>query len=222
MSRVTFARRGITEQRMIAELVRGALARHKTDDGIMAMLAAYDVTDIRELPAIKRLVRELEHSEVGGRTNMDVFLDYRREQLDVIKDLDEFVEDINKGEAHKSAIPTALRAKSDIIERILKAGQDLGVISRKPLEGVLLGGIVVGELDDNAIREKANEIQGRFAELTGAVSRGLLPAGFKFTKTPEEVEGAVCGEPEDDDEDDDEKRPLKRDPRKRPIRRRPT
>jgi len=103
----------------------------------------------------------------------------------------------------------------------LKAGQDLGVISRKPMEGVLIGGIVVGELDDGTIIEKANEIQQRFAELTGSVRRGLLPAGYKFTKTPEEVEGSVFGESEDDDEDD-EKKPLKRDRRKRPIRRRPT
>ena len=215
-------RRPKDEQRALIAIVRQWVAERKPDSEMLDMLTAQGI-GVRELATLKRLAEDEERAEVEGRDGMQVFLEYRRDQLQVVKALDDFVEKVKGENSYLNAVPGALRAKADVIDRVLKAGQDLGVITRKPKESVFLGGLIVGEMSDSQIADKLSEINAHLARIARAADAPMLPAGgYSFTRRPDKREGAVDDEKTVEAEAGtvkDEKPSRKG--RKRPVRRRP-
>jgi len=214
-------KRSAEERRLLVELTRQALAEHKGDQEILnEVLARFDLDGIRELTTLKRMVRDEERGEIEGRSAMDSFLDYRRDMLAVARKLDEFVEDLSGKDVHQGAIPTALRAKADIIDKVFTRGQEAGVIQGRAAGpgGVLVGGLIIGDLSDADIVKHLHELQAGFRELVKRVSAPMLPGGYRFTKSPEELgEDVVDVSPAPAKAEPEKKRSR----RKRPVRRRP-
>lgn len=59
-----------------------------------------------------------------------VFAEYRQRQLQCARELDDLCEIFRKSKQF-SALVNAVKARSDILDRIMKTGQDLGIIEKK-------------------------------------------------------------------------------------------
>lgn len=83
------------------------------------------------LMTVERYVQEedREHwSETDPRT---LFATYREQQMQVVRELEDLAEVFRGGRQH-SALVASLKTRADIVDRIVKTGQELGVISKQP------------------------------------------------------------------------------------------
>lgn len=89
---------------------------------------------------------EVRHS---GRKASQVFADYTLRSNRHVKQLDGVFDLAASPDGNLSAAVAAVRAKQDILDRVIKAGQDLGQISKRPQEHTLL----VATLDDAGLQD---------------------------------------------------------------------
>lgn len=86
-----------------------------------------------EYTATKRLLFERETAQLKTRTSYDHYLDYFFAQRSIINELQIISQAASDGPRPSEAV-SSLKAMSDITDRILRVGQDLGVIDRKAIE----------------------------------------------------------------------------------------
>lgn len=84
---------------------------------------------LQRLAAVERFVRQEERRIHKSRDTYVVWTEYRLQQLQCAKELEDMAEIFRSTKQH-NAVVTALKARSDIVERIVKMGQELGVIDR--------------------------------------------------------------------------------------------
>lgn len=99
---------------------------------------------------LKRKMYEVEGDRIRGRSIEETFIDYMTDQRACVKELD----DIAKAFAGNqlSAKVGAIRAKSDIVDKIVKFGQDIGLIDRRPEEKRILAGVMVADMSNKQLR----------------------------------------------------------------------
>ena len=78
----------------------------------------------------KELYRQ-ETAEMYNLTTEDVYLEYKWRQMQCIKELDAVIELSKKEDNHNAALG-AIRTKSDIIDKLVKIGQSMGVLDSAP------------------------------------------------------------------------------------------
>lgn len=100
---------------------------------------------------LKRELYRQERAELQNKTAEDIFMEYVFAQKGCIKDL----EDAMKGipENQPNALIGAIRAKSEIHDKILKTGQAIGVIAKEPERKVIIQGHVIAQMDNNSLRK---------------------------------------------------------------------
>ncbi len=151
-TRVSTARYGITElRRRIAEL-KVKLAEGKTDLECCEELEL----NVQEYNTLKREMYAQEKIELIGKSTEEVFVDYIINQKKCIKDLDELIP-LFKGGNQPNAIVGAVKAKSDIFNKIIETGQTFGIIEKIPEKKQIVGGIMVAQLDNNELRRLITE-----------------------------------------------------------------
>ena len=91
-----------------------------------------------------------EEMDLVGRRTEDVFIDYVMRTRANIRQLDDILEDLRMTK-QGSAMVGAVKAKQDLMDRILNRGQEFGLIEKKPDRSQV--GIVVANMDDLALRE---------------------------------------------------------------------
>lgn len=120
----------------------------------------------RITPAIyNELKRELfrqGQAELNGRTAEETFLEYSWAQQQNIQDLDQLI--IDAGQQANAKLG-AIRAKSEIQDKILKTGQDMGIIAREPERKLILHGHVVADMSDVQLRKLIATELGVFARV---------------------------------------------------------
>lgn len=105
-------------------------------------MCEYLYVDAKELSKLKKEVYFEELSVHRQMTNEELFVQYKLQQMEVVKDLDVIVERF-KGSKQLTALAAALKAKSDIYNEIINKGYEFGVIDKTPDKSALL----VGNLD---------------------------------------------------------------------------
>lgn len=119
-----------------------------TDEEIMTMLGISTVGRYNEL---KRELYRQEAAEVTNKTVEDIFLEYKWAQEKCMRDLDDAMKGIPENQPN--ALIGAIKAKSDIIDKVLKTGQEIGVINKEPERKVIIHGHVVAQMDNNSLRK---------------------------------------------------------------------
>lgn len=118
--------------KMKADVLRAAFAKlrvcliEKTDDNGIAEELGLSWEDVQEL---KRRFHDHESEIVRARSTEHTYIRYVIEQRQNLHDLDEIIKDYEK-QKNVAAIVSAIRAKSEILENILKTGQELGLVER--------------------------------------------------------------------------------------------
>ncbi len=105
-------------------------------------MCEYLYIDVKELSRLKKEVYFEELSVHRQMTNEELFVQYKLQQMEVVKDLDVIVERF-KGSKQLTALAGALKAKSEIYNDIINKGYEFGVIDKTPDKAALL----VGNLD---------------------------------------------------------------------------
>jgi hypothetical protein len=97
-----------------------------------------------------------------------VFASYRDQQLQIAGELEDLTE-VFRGSKQFSALVTALRTRADVLDRIVKTGQELGVIHKASKHVEVSAKVDVTQLD---VKELRVHITKQVAE----IERLLLPA----------------------------------------------
>lgn len=139
------------------------LMEGSTDEEVMTLLGISTVAKYNEL---KRELYRQESAELTNKTVEDVFLEYKWAQEKCMKDLDDAMRDIPENQPN--ALIGAIKAKSDIIDKILKTGQDIGVINKEPEKKVVIQGHVIAQLSNAELRQmiaqETNALAGALAK----------------------------------------------------------
>ncbi len=134
-----------------------------TDEEIMALLG---ITTVGRYNELKRELYRQENAEIQKKTTEDVYLEYMWAQQKCIDDLKDAMKMIPENQPN--ALVGAIKAQSEIHDKILKTGQDIGVISKEPERKVIIHGHVVAQMDNTSLRkliaQETNQLAGALAK----------------------------------------------------------
>lgn len=103
-------------------------------------------------------------SETDSRS---IFASYREQQLQIATELEDLSE-IFRGSKQFSALVSSLRTRADVLDRIIKTGQELGVIHKTPKQIEVSGNVDVTQL--NAV-----ELRAHIVHQVEEINRLLVP-----------------------------------------------
>lgn len=154
------------KKRFKADVTRAKLAELKL--WIMDGLTDLEIQEKmgETVTVFNELKRELYRQETArmlSKTTEDVYLEYQWAQAKCLADLEGMITSI-QGETdskQQNALVGAIKAKSDIIDKVLKTGQDMGVINREPERKINIHGHAVINMTNTDLRKAiTQEMQG--------------------------------------------------------------
>ncbi len=150
--------------------------------------------------SIEKYVQDEDRRLWSETDSRSVFAAYREQQIQVASELEDLSE-IFRGSKQFSALVSALRTRADVLDRILRAGQELGVIHKTPKQVEVSGTVDVTQLS-------ATELRVHITRQVEEIERLLVPAGGEqghpAAAVMRQLEAsfsrpeAVEGEPEDE------------------------
>ena len=161
------SKRSRKEVRRLKAEIRGYLADGALDRDIASELEI-GMSDLRNL---KRQLLTDELEEITTDTPHEVWAKYRIRMSGCIGDLDEIIsiaKGDGEGEPPKGGLAAAVnatKAKAQILDGILKKGQELGVIHREPEKKVVIGGISVSSASIKELRELVDSRRKKVEEM---------------------------------------------------------
>lgn len=143
---------------MLLATLRIALQEGKTDTLIQEEMAL----DTGDYNALKSELYEQEKTDINNKSVEDVFIDFTHRMEGCIRDLNGI---ISNAKANHNAVVGAVRAKADIINRIIDRGQEFGLIEKIPEKKQIVGGILVAQLPNKELRELIMKQTGEMGKL---------------------------------------------------------
>lgn len=101
---------------------------------------------------------------LNNRTTEQVYIDYQISQRKNIEDLDSLIEHYKTIKQH-SALVSAIKAKSEIADKIIAKGQEFGFIEKKPERKEIVAGLMVTQLSDKELKGAITGIAGGLDKL---------------------------------------------------------
>jgi hypothetical protein len=105
-----------------------------------------------EVDALKKKFYDHEASIVRGESTEHTYVRYLIDQRACIADLDKIISDYEK-QKNVSAIVSAVRVKSEILDRMIKLGQDFGLVERKAEGKSLAAGDAIRNMGASEIKQ---------------------------------------------------------------------
>jgi len=171
--------------RVALSKLRVCLVDKKKDDEICKDLGL----TWEELLELKRKFYDGEAEILRGRSTEHTYVRYVLEQRQCMTDLDKVIKKAHEG---NSSYVSAVRAKSDILDRILKTGIELGLVQRLADGGGYAAGEAIKSMNNKEFRgyiiqeiQVLNQMMVRFGDTTIMdVEVGPLYEIKKQPKTP--------------------------------------
>lgn len=108
--------------------------------------------DAEDFAAIKSAMFDAKAEEIRSMPEEHMYVRYIIEQNINIKDLTEIIKGFDPEKKSHNAIVGAIRARSEILDKIIAKGQEFGLIKKTPTRKEIIAGVVVGELSDNQLK----------------------------------------------------------------------
>jgi hypothetical protein len=140
------------ERQLLADFAIG-ISRGQTRDEIISELGitsnTYDILHTKYFTQVDK--------EQEGKSSLRIFSEYVTSQDELIRTLWKFTDSSSKDSEYRNAqaFVAAVRAQSDIRDRIIKMGQELGVIVRTPEKILVIDGADARDMDTNELRHQA-------------------------------------------------------------------
>lgn len=137
-----------------------------------------EARDVLELtPVLYRRLKEKmflwEAERVRGKTTDRVYLEYVIEQRACIAELTEISRRFDKA-GHYNAALGAIRTRSDILDKIIKLGQEFAILEKRPEEKRVIAGVVVAQLSDVQLKQAITVELAGLNKLVEAYGEGKI------------------------------------------------
>jgi len=99
--------------------------------------------------------------EIRDKTVGEVYVEYMLNQIDCIRDLEKMCKKFDRVK-HYSALVSAVKARSDIHDKIIKMGQEFGILEKRPERKEIVAGVLVAKMDSDQLR---NTILGELTNM---------------------------------------------------------
>lgn len=139
---------GHTHTRAKLAEIRLGLALRKTDLQIANELR---LTPHRYNTLKKELIQQ-STADLYNTTPEELYIEYSWQQSKCISDLEEVIK-IGIEAGSLTAATSAIKAKSDILDKIIKMGQDIGVLVKEPEKKFVIHGHAVATMEINELRK---------------------------------------------------------------------
>ena len=129
--------------------IYGRLLDGETDGEIMDSMGL----DVQEYHRYKENLYQLKTDELKERPPEYVYVDYVIQQTDNLQKLTNIIDDMMRVKEHTSVLIGAIRAKSDIHDKLIVKGQEFGLIKKVPSRKEIVAGVTVSELTNDDLKK---------------------------------------------------------------------
>jgi len=143
--------------------VYGLLTNGQTDLEIMDELGL--TTD--EYQIVKNAMFDVKAEELRTKSREHTYVEYLIEQRSNISALKEMIADFRLSNQH-NALVGAIRLRSDLLDRIVKTGQEMGFIQKEVDQTQIIMGIAVAELTNKDLKKGITAVVSEVKQLTEA------------------------------------------------------
>lgn len=154
-----------------------------------------------EYNELKSAMYEWETTDLHDKAAEEVYIDYTLRQKQCIKDLDGMIAEFRRTKQF-NAMVGAVRAKSDIIDKLIAKGQEFGILEKAPEKKQIVAGIMVAELSNEQLRSViTKELLGldalakRYGEVDMSTAPLLLAEPSKLPAVIPSSGGSAPGRP---------------------------
>jgi hypothetical protein len=155
---MTFSKTDVQEA---VATIYAKLSKGHSDKRIMRSMGL----DADTYKALKAAMYDVKTDEVRDTPEEHLYVKYMLDQNVNIKDLTKMINKFRKT-GNPAAMVSAVRARSEILDKIIAKGQDFGLIKKTPDRKEIVAGLVVADLTNNELREG---ITGAIKQLDGLV-----------------------------------------------------
>lgn len=141
-------------------MLMAAYAEGSSDEEAQALLGVSPAKFIK----IKKALYDQEAERLASTPTEHVYAQYVMNQIRCVKDLDELYKAC-KDQKNSNAGVGAIRARSDIFDKIIKTGQEFGILERKPEEKRIIAGVMVAQLSNDQLRQAITSSIGQLNEM---------------------------------------------------------
>jgi len=117
--------------------------------------------------ALKTSMFDTKADEIRTRPIEHVYIDYLLKQSENVKDLTDMIKEFKTTKQY-TALVGAVRARSDIYDKLISVGQDCGLIHRQPKRKEIMAGVVVADLTNLQLKKMITKELG---DLNALMSR---------------------------------------------------
>jgi hypothetical protein len=182
------------EFRGLCAKLRGLIAEGKEQDEIATELGV----SMTEFGDLMRKFNDTEADLLRGRTTEEVYVNYTLRQSQNIKDLTDLIATVKLDGKGRNSVVGAVRARADILDKIIAKGQEFGFIEKKP-ETKLIAGVIVGQLTTPELRKAVvrelghlDKIMAQFGDAPNILDVDPGPAHLPTPKQKALPEGHVA------------------------------
>lgn len=131
-----------------------------TDEEAQELLGVTDAKFIK----LKKALYDQETERLSTTPTEHVYVQYVINQIGCIRDLNELYKAC-KSQKNSNAGVGAIRARSEIFDKIIKTGQEFGVLEKKPEEKRIVAGVLVAQLSNVQLRQSITSALGDLNEM---------------------------------------------------------
>lgn len=122
----------------------------------------------RDFEIVRAKMLEIQRERLDAQTTEDLYLEYIRSQRKCISDLNKVIDRTLNSAKPSATTVNAIKARSDIYNKIIETGQHFGIIERKPDRKEIVQGVVVAHMEDNELKEA---VLGQFKAIGAMIGK---------------------------------------------------
>ncbi len=164
-------------EKQTEEWVSDYLVRHAAGDDDEAIRASTGLSHAQ----FRQLKREVTARDVHGlhdQKTADIFVEYRRKQYRLARRLEVMADGFRDG-GQASPQVAAINAISNLYDRVIRTGQEMGVIEKAPERSQVSGAFMFSDMSNAALRKFVTGIAVQSEELLGRYgTQNIVDAEF--------------------------------------------
>jgi len=172
---------------------------NKLSDGLTDKEVIEDMgLAVDEYMVLKEAMLDQKADEVRSRPHEHIYIEYMIAQPGNVRDLTAMIDSLHKKKQY-SALVSAVRARSDILDRLVEKGQEFGLIHKTPERKEIVAGVMIAELSNTELKKlilgelgMLNDLRKQFGEKNFAEVKeeNDIHYGRALPPKPESEEGA--------------------------------
>jgi hypothetical protein len=143
--------------------IYGRLSEGKDDREVIEEMGI----SAEDYAALKAAMFEAKADQLRGTPIEHIYVTYMINQIHNVKDLTGMITDFKTTKQY-NAMVGAVRVRSEIYDKLVKTGQDMGLIRREPNRTEIIAGVVVADLTNQQLKKA---IVGELADLNKLMKR---------------------------------------------------